>query len=76
MRTFFTNLLAMFNMPPAAKPATAKVCEFCGGARCFGACGMTNESDLSRHDAQMRPPQSHDQEQNPLSPDRDRASRR
>jgi hypothetical protein len=39
MRAFFTNLLAMCNMRPAAKPARAKDCEFCGGVKCFGACG-------------------------------------
>ena len=39
MRTFFANLLAMCNMQPAAKPAKAKECEFCGGVKCFGACG-------------------------------------
>ena len=70
MRAFFTNLLAMCNIQPAAKPAEAKECEFCGGGRCFGACGMTNESGLSRPDEQVRlAPQSPDQEQDRLPPE-------
>ena len=39
LRTFFINLLAVCNMQPAAKPVQAKKCEFCGGVKCFGACG-------------------------------------
>ena len=77
MRAFFTNLLAMCNMQPAAKPAAAKECEFCGGGRCFGACGATSESVLSQHDEQtLLDTQSHDPEQDRLSPDWDRISRR
>ena len=39
LRDFLTNLLAVCNMLPAAKPAKAEECEFCGGVKCFGACG-------------------------------------
>ena len=77
MRAFFTNLLAMCNIQPAAKPAEARECEFCGGGRCFGACGATSESSLSRRDEQMRlDDRPHNPEQDSLSPDRDRLSRR
>ena len=48
MRAFFTNLLAACNMQPAAKPAQAKECEFCGGVRCFGACGAEGAFNTMR----------------------------
>ena len=48
MREFFTNLLAMFNMQPAAKPAQARACEFCGGVKCIGACGLIGDSGRPR----------------------------
>ena len=76
MRAFFTNLLAMCNMSPAAKPVEAKVCEFCGGGRCFGACGATSESGLSRHAEQIQlDARSQEQEQVPPVPDMERVSR-
>ena len=40
MRAFFTNLLAICNIHVhVAKPVKATECEFCGGVKCFGACG-------------------------------------
>ena len=76
MRAFFTNLLAMCNMLPVAKPVEAKVCEFCGGGRCFGACGATGESGLSRHTEQMQlDARPQEQEQIPPASDMDRVSR-
>ena len=48
LREFFTNLLAMCNMQPTAKPAAAKTCEFCGGGRCIGACGLISDSGKAR----------------------------
>ena len=45
MRAFFTNLLAMCNM----QPAQAKACEFCGGVKCFGACGAESSFDKARN---------------------------
>ena len=48
MREFFKNLLAMCNMLQAPKPAHVKQCEFCGGGRCIGACGLIGDSGSSR----------------------------
>ncbi|MDR0238819.1 MAG: hypothetical protein LBI88_01150 [Deltaproteobacteria bacterium] len=48
IRIFFTNLLAVCNMLPAAKPAQAKECEFCGGVKCFGACGAEGTFNTTR----------------------------
>jgi len=50
MRAFLTNLVAMCNMQPAAKPTQAKKCEFCGGVKCFGACGAESAFNM-RQDA-------------------------
>jgi len=49
IRTFFTNLLAVCNMQPAAKPVQAKQCEFCGGVKCFGACGAESAFGAARN---------------------------
>jgi len=56
MRAFFTNLLAMCNMQPAAKPAKARECEFCGGVKCFGACGAEGAfSEVQKFCGRMLP---------------------
>ncbi|MDR2696372.1 MAG: hypothetical protein LBC79_08355 [Deltaproteobacteria bacterium] len=44
LRDFFTNLLAVCNMRAAARPAAARTCEYCGGGRCIGACGLIGDS--------------------------------
>jgi len=56
MRAFFTNLLAMCNMQPAVKPAQAKECEFCGGVKCFGACGAEGAFDRRQDFCGQRAP--------------------
>ena len=44
MLEFFRNLLAMCNLQQALKPAHVRQCEFCGGGRCIGACGLIGGS--------------------------------
>ena len=48
MHEFFKNLLAMCNILQAPKPPLVRQCEFCGGGRCIGACGLIGDSGGSR----------------------------
>ena len=48
MREFFKNLLAMCNMLQVPKPPHIRQCEFCGGGRCIGACGLIGDAGRTR----------------------------
>jgi hypothetical protein len=50
---FFRKLLALCDMLQAPKPAHAKPCEYCGGVKCIGACGLIGES--TSQDVRERP---------------------
>ena len=48
MLEFFKKLLALCDMLQPPKPVHAKPCEFCGGAKCIGACGLIGDAGRSR----------------------------